>query len=233
MEQCWLIADMEKLVADTSRTGISSLADLGKYHRDFIAITTFLIAKNHLTTPKQSHTFAHTFPSELWRQVSYRFQLKFPDHFPYDPYTLEQIHNAAHFVLNSTAASMLTRNHPLPLALTLAPTPKAESTKLSILIDTMKQFVATLDNQSKLSAPTSSLLVSTPLTLLVPTFQLSPQEQIQEIEKELLALHSQVHPHEQAALKPPATPELFISTPMSIPVGKPRQREKGKKDLIM
>ena len=32
-EQCWLIADMEKLVADTSRTGISSLADLGKYQR--------------------------------------------------------------------------------------------------------------------------------------------------------------------------------------------------------
>ena len=45
-EQCWLIADMEKLVADTLRTGISSLADLGKHHRDFVSITTFLIAKN-------------------------------------------------------------------------------------------------------------------------------------------------------------------------------------------
>ena len=56
-EQCWLIADMEKLVADTLRTGISSLADLGKYHRDFISITTFLIAKNRLATPKQSRTF--------------------------------------------------------------------------------------------------------------------------------------------------------------------------------
>ena len=111
---------MEKLVADTSRTGISSLADLGKYHRDFIAITTFLIAKNHLTTPKQSHTFAHTFPSELWRQVSYRFQLKFPDHFPYDPYTLEQIHNAAHFVLHGTAASVPMHDRPL---LPLKPNP--------------------------------------------------------------------------------------------------------------
>ena len=70
-EQCWLIADMEKLVADTLRTGISSLADLGKYHRDFIAITMFLIAKNRLATPKQSSTFTCAFPSELWSQVSY------------------------------------------------------------------------------------------------------------------------------------------------------------------
>ena len=30
VEQCWLIADMEKLVADTLKTGISSLANLGK-----------------------------------------------------------------------------------------------------------------------------------------------------------------------------------------------------------
>ena len=104
-EQCWLIVDMEKLVADTSKTGISSLADLGKYHRDFVSITTFLIAKNCLTAPEQSCTFTHAFPSELWSQVSYRLELKFPDHFPDDPYTLEQIHNAARFVLHGTAAS--------------------------------------------------------------------------------------------------------------------------------
>ena len=57
-EQRWLIADMEKLVADTSKTGISSLADLGKYHRDFVSITTFLITKNRLAAPEQSRTFA-------------------------------------------------------------------------------------------------------------------------------------------------------------------------------
>ena len=57
-EQCWLIVDMEKFVADTLRTGILSLADLGKYHRDFVSITTFLIAKNRLAAPEQSCTFA-------------------------------------------------------------------------------------------------------------------------------------------------------------------------------
>ena len=209
---------MEKLVADTLKTGISSLADLGKYHRDFVSITTFLIAKNCLAAPEQSCTFTRAFPSELWSQVSYRLQLKFPDHFPDDPYTLEQIHDATRFVLHGTAASTPTHDRPLLLAPTLAPAPKTESTKLSVLIDTMKQFVTTLDNQSKLSAPTTSLLVSMPPAPPVPTFQLSPQEQIQEIEKELLALRSQVRSHEQAALKPPATPNLFVSAPISVPM---------------
>ena len=109
----------------------------------------------------------------------------------------------------------------LPLAPTLAPSPKTESTELSILIDIMKQFVATLDNQSKPSAPTSSLLVSMPHMPPVLTFQLSSQEQIQEIEKELSALRSQVCSHEQATLKPPATPKVFVSAPLSVPVPMP------------
>ena len=53
-ERCWLIGDMEKLIGEASRVGISSLADLGKYHREFIAMTTFLITKNHISTAEQS-----------------------------------------------------------------------------------------------------------------------------------------------------------------------------------
>ena len=124
----------------------------------------------------------------------------------------------------------------LPLALTLAPTTKTESTKLSILIDTMKQFVATLDNQSKQSTLTSSLLVSMSRAPPVPTFQLSPQEWIKEIEKELSTLHSQVCSCEQATLKPPATPKLFVPSPMpaltanSIPMLTPMA--KGRRTLV-
>ena len=65
-EQHWLIVDMDRLIEETSRTGISSLTDLEKYHRDFIVITMFLIMKNCLTAPKQSDAFTHTFLLELW-----------------------------------------------------------------------------------------------------------------------------------------------------------------------
>ena len=50
----WSIGDMEKLIGEASRVGILSLTDLGKYHREFIAMTTFLIAKNCISAAKQS-----------------------------------------------------------------------------------------------------------------------------------------------------------------------------------
>ena len=53
-ERHWLIGDMEKLIGEASRVGISSLANLGKYHREFIAMTTFLITKNHISAAEQS-----------------------------------------------------------------------------------------------------------------------------------------------------------------------------------
>ena len=53
-ERHWSIGDMEKLIGEASRVGISSLADLGKYHREFITMTTFLITKNHISAAEQS-----------------------------------------------------------------------------------------------------------------------------------------------------------------------------------
>ena len=53
-ERHWSIGDMEKLVGEASRVGISLLANLGKYHREFITMTTFLITKNHISAAEQS-----------------------------------------------------------------------------------------------------------------------------------------------------------------------------------
>ena len=61
-----MIADMDKLVGETSQVGILSLVDLGKYHREFMAITMFLIVKNRISPTEQSHSFTCGFPPELW-----------------------------------------------------------------------------------------------------------------------------------------------------------------------
>ena len=53
-ERHWLIGDMEKLIGEASRVGILLLANLGKYHREFITMTTFLIVKNYISTTEQS-----------------------------------------------------------------------------------------------------------------------------------------------------------------------------------
>ena len=121
-ERKWSVADMDKLVGERSRLGIISLADLGEYFRQFYTITTFLRSKNRLSESEQSRAFVRGFQPDLWASISQRLQLKLPDHFPDDPYKLDEIHEAARFVLHGTPSRVLTLSSPsVPFAST-APT---------------------------------------------------------------------------------------------------------------
>ena len=156
-ERQWAIADMDKLVGETSRVGILSLTDLGRYHREFMAITTFLITKNHISPAEQSRTFACGFPPELWNRVAHCLQLKLPDHFPDDPYTLEEIHDAAHFVLHGTASYALAYDDQRQAAQTSTAVTKVEPTikteDFTTLLDVMKQAVSKMGSQGNQSKP--------------------------------------------------------------------------------
>ena len=114
-------------------------------------MTTFLIMKNCISATEQSQAFAHGFPQKLWTKVTHRLQLKFPNHFPDNPYTLEQIHNAAWFVLHGTASLSLTLNDTHTPALTTASIAKAEPTELTTLIDMIKQAISKLGMLSALA----------------------------------------------------------------------------------
>ena len=157
LERRWAIADMDKLVGETSQVGILSLADLGRYHREFMAITTFLIVKNCILPAEQSCVFAHGFPPELWNRIAHRLQLKLPDHFPDNPYTLEEIHDAARFVLHGTASYTLVYDDQRQAAQTSATVTKAEPAKkmedFMALLDVMKQAVSKMGNQGNQSKP--------------------------------------------------------------------------------
>ena len=157
LEQQWVIADMDKLVGETLRVGILSLMDLGKYHREFMAITTFLIAKNHISIAEQRHAFAHGFPPELWNRIAHRLQLKLPDHFPDNPYTLEEIHDTVRFVLHGTVLYALAYDDQRQAAQTSAAVTKAEPTikteDFTALLDVMKQAVSKMGNQGNQSKP--------------------------------------------------------------------------------
>ena len=148
---------MDKLIGETLWVGILSLADLGKYHREFMAIMMFLIAKNRISPAKQSHAFTCGFPPELWNRVTHRLQLKLPDHFPDDPYTLEEIHDATHFMIHGTALYALAYNDQQQAAQTSAAVIKAEPAikkeDFTALLDVMKQGVSKMGNQGNQSKP--------------------------------------------------------------------------------
>ncbi|CDO69404.1 hypothetical protein BN946_scf184742.g2 [Trametes cinnabarina] len=75
-EQKYSIADVENLVVRCTKSAIANISELSASYREFFAMTSYLIDK-----------------------------LKLPDHYPDDPYTLEQVYNAAKFVLHGTLSS--------------------------------------------------------------------------------------------------------------------------------
>jgi hypothetical protein len=108
---------MDKLVGERQWLGVLSLGDLREYYWQFLSITTFLISKLWLSTMEQSRAFVQGFPNELWTHISQQLQLKFPDHFPNNPYRLEDIHEATWYVLHGTP---LTVGSTLALTTTVA-----------------------------------------------------------------------------------------------------------------
>jgi len=136
-ERKWTVADMDQLIGERSRLGILSLADLGDYYRQFLAITTFLKGKSRLSNDEQSRAFARGFSADLWRTISQRLQLKAPDHHPDDPYTLEAIHEAALYVLHGTSSTLSTRPNTTTTATTptTAAAPEVKTEDLAAILE--------------------------------------------------------------------------------------------------
>jgi hypothetical protein len=101
----WSISDMDKLVSKQLRVGIFDVSDLGMYYCSFYNITQFLCMKNRISEAEQSRAFVRGFQPGLWTRIERRLKLKLPDHYPDDPYNLEEIHEAAKFVLASSSTS--------------------------------------------------------------------------------------------------------------------------------
>ncbi|CDO74316.1 hypothetical protein BN946_scf184449.g1, partial [Trametes cinnabarina] len=104
-ERKYSVADVENLVARRAKSSIANISELSAYYREFFAMTSYLIRQGRLSAAEQSRLFVRGIAPPLWEQVSRRLQLKLPDHYPDDPYTLEQVYDAAKFVLHGTLSS--------------------------------------------------------------------------------------------------------------------------------
>src|SRR6266852_4937599 len=101
----WSDVDLMNLVEESTCTGMHSLGDLGDYYRQFLTLTAFLHAKGQLSKNEQNCRFTAGFQLELWNCISMQLQLKFPNHYPDDPYSLEDTQAATHFVLHGTTVT--------------------------------------------------------------------------------------------------------------------------------
>ena len=143
----WSIADMDKLVGEQLRIGIFNASDLGLYFRAFYNITKFLATKNRISDAEQSRAFVRGFQPGLWSRIARRLELKYPDHYPDDPYPLDDIHEAAKFVLagsNSSDTSSLLGSHSSTSSSAITTSTSAPQIKSEDLSAMFEKFATTL-----------------------------------------------------------------------------------------
>jgi hypothetical protein len=115
---------MERLGEKRCCIEIRTLGDFGDYFCQFIVITMFLRHQNRLSNIEEGRHFMRGFLCDFSDCILQRLQLKLPDHLSDNPYCLEDISDAAQFILYGTATSVsitaTQHDHPITPALPLS-----------------------------------------------------------------------------------------------------------------
>ena len=104
--------DLDALIGECICIGIVNLHELGKYYHQFLLITQYLVSKNCMVASEQSCAFFGGFHSDFANRISQQLQLKQPDHLPINPYDLDDIYEAATFVLMGTGYMQTSTTQP-------------------------------------------------------------------------------------------------------------------------
>jgi hypothetical protein len=99
------LRDMDTLIGERQRLGISNTIELSDYHLKFLSITSWLIEKQQLGTLEQQRGYLRAFQQRLLGAVNNRLQTKFPDHHPNIPHTVKDVYEAARFILQSASTA--------------------------------------------------------------------------------------------------------------------------------
>ena len=145
--------DLDQLIGERQRLGIKTLHDLTSYHLRFRTITSYLIEKKRLGIVDEFHAYTRGFNPAFWNIVLGRLHIKHPEHRLNHPYTIEQVYEAARFVLDGMAApsfqatSTLPSLIPQPLSPTVpaqqhshSPTPDSRTVKIEELSEIISKF---------------------------------------------------------------------------------------------
>jgi hypothetical protein len=161
----WTMTDMDKLVGERTRLGIQSVDELASYYRSFHTITSHLIAQSRISTSEQSRAFVRGFQPSLWSKVKQRLEIKFPDFDQDSAYTLEQVYNAATYILHGTHPSLLPQH---PITQIKSPEPPASHGKLEDLEVLIGQIAQAMQTLVAVQMQNTSANMSATSTTIIP-----------------------------------------------------------------
>jgi hypothetical protein len=99
------LRDMDLIIGERQRVGITLPADLADYHLKFTAVTEWLIDKKQLGELEQERAYTRGFQPQFLGAILNRLQIKLPDHHPSTPYKVKDVYDAAKFILHSAMTS--------------------------------------------------------------------------------------------------------------------------------
>jgi hypothetical protein len=112
----YILSDLDRIIGERQRLGVRSLQDLSEFHLRFNAISTYLIANDLLSSREQSQSYLRVFDEGTQSQITMRLQIKLPNHHPSLPYPINEVYEAAKWVLQGVPGSL-----GLPLSAASAP----------------------------------------------------------------------------------------------------------------
>ena len=156
----YTLFDLERLVSDRFRSGFPNLQALTEYHLQFNQISSHLLEFGLLSPREQSHLYLQAFDTFLQPRIDLRLQIKYPDHHPSRPYSIDTLFDAARWILRDPSA-FPTPPILSPLVSSTTQTPTIPDVTLS---DVAKAIVDVISNPSDLP-PTTSLSCPSTSTL--------------------------------------------------------------------
>lgn len=144
-DSIYSLHDLELLISSSQRLSISTTSQLAEYHMQFLAITSWLIRERQLADLEQRRSYITAFSPALSAAISHRLQFKFIDHHPNIPHQIQDIHDAACFILRSSLTASQSYYPPLPLSAftALQPLPPA-ITDNAVTLQVEKDDISTL-----------------------------------------------------------------------------------------
>src|SRR5271163_2604529 len=229
------IGDMDLLISERRRKGITSAHDLSDYHLEFIAMTTWLIEKRQLGDPEQQRAYIRGFQSQLHTAITDRLQIKNPEHHPSIPYQVTEVYEAARYILQGPPSFGFTNStSPIPAS----STPIDNVFTMPSIAPFLTEFTRTITEALKDSHSTPRYqsaakprvhtidhhviqelpVIPSVHRAITPTYSLSDEERIAAIEAELFSLR-QLTPRIEEIYESdntPKQPTISISTSQPI-----------------
>ena len=127
------------------------MQDLSDYHLQFLAITQWLISKEHYVVLKQQHAYVRAFQPHFLSQIMNQLSIKMTDHHPNFPYKIQDVHKATCFILQGTLAPVVPTvlpSYPFP-----TPPVRDEYVKTETLTTMMAEFTKSMNEALVLLHP--------------------------------------------------------------------------------